>query len=469
MADRLRDLVLEANARERLFPRGARVLVAVSGGADSAALLHVLASLRPDLGIDVCAAHLDHGLRSEESAADARWVGEFAERLGVPATIGRRDVAEAARRLRGTTEEIARRVRREFLEQTAREQRAERIALGHTRDDQAETVLLNILRGAGIDGLRGMAWVSGAIVRPLLGAARADTEAYCRAHGIAYREDASNRDLAYRRNRVRAELLPNLETYYNPSVRDALIRLSEIARADVAVLDELAERRVADAARLGPDGAWSIEASAVIAQPPGLRRRIVRRLIARASPGLVDVHLATIEALLAAVAGCAPPVSWTLPGARTVLLANRERLLVRPARAPETPLPVHASLSVPGTTDVPSLGIRVQAETLQMAGGAPGIEAHRAYVPTRALAGPLAVRNRRPGDRMRPMGLGGSRKIQDILTDRKVPAAERDRLPIFVDAAGVLWIPGVALDERAAISGEGECVVRLTVERLPAS
>ncbi|MET0645624.1 MAG: tRNA lysidine(34) synthetase TilS [Pyrinomonadaceae bacterium] len=314
--------------RQRGWPlRGERLLVAVSGGADSTALLLALEDLKRAglLGVDLTAAHLDHGLRGAGGAGDARWVEEVARAHGFECVVGHASVPERARAARDNIEQAARRARYEFLAAAAREFGARAVLAAHTLDDQAETVLLRLLRGSGAEGLGGMAperaLEAGGEVslrRPLLTwARRADTEGYCRDRGVEFRTDEMNRDERFARVRVRRQLLPLLSTF-NPRAAEALVRTATLLREDSAALDEMAaalleEARAAAAAgsRDGTKGTGETEETASCAWPlgvetlaraaPALRRRALRLWLAGARGDLRRLsraHLLGVERLL---------------------------------------------------------------------------------------------------------------------------------------------------------------------------
>ncbi|MFL6335521.1 MAG: tRNA lysidine(34) synthetase TilS [Pyrinomonadaceae bacterium] len=306
--------------------RGERVLVAVSGGADSTALLLALEELKRLglLGVELTAAHLDHGLRGEAAAADARWVEGLAHEHGFECVVGRASVSEMARAARENLEQAARRARYEFLAGAARERGARAVLAAHTLDDQAETVLLRLLRGSGAEGLSGMTHertleAGGEVLlrRPLLNwARRADTEGYCRERGVEFRSDAMNDDERYARVRVRRRLLPLLETL-NPRAAEALARAASLLRVDSAALEELAAALLKEArAEAPPDVGEGTKGTATLVRPlkaealtraaPALRRRALRLWLAQARGDLrrlSHAHLLGVERLLAGSRG----------------------------------------------------------------------------------------------------------------------------------------------------------------------
>lgn len=483
-----------------LLPAGARVVVAFSGGPDSMALLAALAALAPERRYTLVAAHLDHGLRAE-SAADARFAEEQARRFGVDFVSQRRDVAGLARRWRTSLEAAGRRARYRFLQETAAGRSCPYIAVGHHRDDQVETVLLNLLAGAGPDGVAGMRPRRGAVVRPLLEQRRADILAFLRRRGLTYRIDASNEDFIFTRNRIRGELLPLLRRAYNPRIDDALWRLSRLAADEVDYLEDQAARLLQAARMPLPGGVW-IECRALRQAPPALRRRVIRQAFWEAAAGTAGTvsdagapgawgesvpveagglrqgsltmrHVEAVEELLGLSTG-----ALDLP--RGVRVAVQQgRLCFRrvhhagpPAAGPVGPgggagLPSRR-LPVPGRVpwDEPWSGIA--AEVLD--GGPPDPADLRrpghAYLDYDRLGAPgaLHVRTWQPGDRMRPLGAPGSRKLQDLFVDRKVPRELRRRVPVVTLGDTILWVPGAAVADPFRVSSASRRLLHLYLE-----
>jgi tRNA(Ile)-lysidine synthase len=423
---------------------GRSVVSALSGGADSVALLHALVAVGAERGMRVIAAHLDHRLRAE-SAADARFCHELCARLGVPLRTGEADVAGRAARDGGGIEQAARRERRAFLRGVQADTGACAIVLAHTRDDQAETVLLRLLRGSGRVGLGAMRARTRDLLRPLLDVTRADVLAYLRAHGLDWREDASNRDLRFARNRVRHELVPYLERHFNPNVRESLARSAGLM-ADEA--DALAGQADALYARAADEG--SLSRAVLREAPPAVARLAVRRAI-ETSGGLADVTAIHVERLLRlAQAPGSSGRRLPLPGGREALI-RFDRLAIT-ARRP-APEPFATPLSVPGRVTLPD-GRIVAAEAVN---GPGGVTPDQAVVPAPRTG--LSVRTRQPGDRVRLHGRDVS--LKRYLLERRVPADLRTGLPLVAEGSRVVWIPGLSLDVQPE---DGRAFVRLRLE-----
>lgn len=418
---------------------GGPLVVAFSGGPDSMALLDVLATLR----YPILAAHLDHQLRSE-SAADAEFCAAFCRQRAIDVRVGRADVRERAARDGAGIEDAARRERYAFLRGVRDAVGARWIVVAHTQDDQAETVLLRLLRGSGPTGLAGMREKSGDLLRPLLSVGREAVLDHLAARGLTPRQDSSNADLDFLRNRVRQELLPYLASRFNPSVRSTLARTAGLLAEQSELLEEQAGQLWARVARR--DGASVILDRRALAEVPlALARLVVRRAFAETG-GLEGVTAAHVEAMLHLGRPEAPS------GRRRFLPAGREAacsfddLRLGP-RQPAAPFSL--PLEVPGRVDLPD-GRIVRAEAVETS------EAEGDGQTIVAATGALTVRTRRPGDRIRRKGRRMS--LRRYLMEQRVPASERGGLPLVAAGTDVLWIPGRATAE----SGPGR-LVRLSL------
>jgi tRNA(Ile)-lysidine synthase len=448
------------------------VAVALSGGADSVALLLVLRELAAEEGFHLAgAAHLNHQLRGAGADADAEFCRRLASELGVPFFTEQVDVAAIARDAGFSVEHAAHEERHRFFGRAAIALDAPVVAVAHTKDDQAETFLLRLLRGAGPRGLGGMHPRSGLVVRPFLDVRRADVRAFLSERGARFCEDPTNADVAIPRNRIRHELLPLLERRFSPAIVDVLNREAAIARDDAECLDATAADIAQRLVSFTPGGA-EISIGGLLAQHPAIIRRVLRAA-QQAVTGGKFVGFDAAETVLAfVVSNKKGPLD--LPGHR---VSRRGGLLVlakRLGRAAESGRrDYHYTLEVPGAVEVPeasctlSAAVRTLSADIEVARGwGPGSIGEAAVIEAREVCGPLEVRNRRPGDRLRPLGLKGRKKLQDLFVDKKVDRAERDQIPVVVDANGrIVWVPGHALAEEFRVTERTEAVVIL--KRLP--
>lgn len=439
--DRIHDYV----RRGRLIRRGDHVLAAVSGGADSMALMSLLYRWQEEDGFRLTVAHLDHGLRPD-SVVDAAFVRDQARERGLDCVVERVDAAAAAAGSGDSLEMAARRVRYRFLEQAARSVGAGVIAVGHTQDDQAETVLLRLARGAGGRGLAAMRprvrrrglW----LVRPLLGSTRASLELRLRQEGIPWREDPSNLDERFLRNRIRRCVMPAMAEHLNPSVREALARSAEILSEEDRWLEAQARRRLTRC--LDGDGV-AIRVDLLRRHPPALRRRMVARWLGDRGVDPARLGFDLLARIESAMSRAGAPVSVPLPGGGRLEVAYG-RLEVTAGLQPapdETVWP----LAAPGVTEIEAFGVRVvigYARGYRPASGS-GIGRLPAECwldRAAAASGGLGLRGWRDGDRMAPGGMRGTVKLQDVWVDRKVPRRMRRSVPLLVCAGQVVWVPG---------------------------
>jgi len=466
-------------------------LVAVSGGADSVCLLHVLINLREELNLNLHVAHLDHGLRGVEAEADATYVTRLASRLGVPATIEKRDVTAYKQEHRLSTEEAAREVRYRFLAETAASIGSDMVAVGHTGDDQVETVLMHLVRGSGTRGLVGLRplnrWQSPGgpaitVIRPLLGVSRRETEAYCRRHRLAARTDTSNLSLSPLRNRIRLELLPLLREY-NPRVAEAVLRTAAIVADDLAFIDAETERlwkKVADMRQ----NTVVLDRDAFGRLPPLIKRNLLRLSIERLIGGLKDIEARHIEAVMEALDKPAGK-RLTLPDG-LIFAIEYDRYLLTTEPAALSPLPVlegEYRLNIQGQTRLPGWLVSAafvdpppMAEKNKRQTRLPGWLVSAAFVDPPPMAEKnklvtyvdlektgrlLLVRSRRRGDRFMPAGLGHEKKLGVFMIDARIPQAWRDRIPVVCSPQQIVWVAGYRLDERARVTPETEKVLRL--------
>lgn len=421
-----------------LLKAGDRVGVAVSGGADSVALLRLLLELRQELGIVLSVVHFNHNLRGAESDADEQFVATLAQRNGLEFYCKRSDVKAHAADQHLSIEAAARQLRYRFFRRLMEEDRLNRIATGHTLDDQAETVLLRVVRGAGTRGLAGIyprLSVKGSqfsVIRPLLRTRRERLETYLAEIGQGWREDSSNRDLRHARNRVRHGILPRLERSLNPAVRETLAGTAEIARSE----EEYWQKEVA---RVLPQ-VWEAEQhilgrAALSRLPLALRRRVIRA--AAESLGL-RLEFRHVEEILAV--GTVPAKSAMLPKGWTISISKDDLRFDTPGKGAAAVSNYEYALAVPGRVRVS------EAKSWFEAAMVPGSEAS-GYNPDHMfdpalLRSELTVRNWRPGDRFWPAHRKSPKKIKELLQERKVTGTERKLWPVVASGEQIVWVRG---------------------------
>jgi len=457
------------------------VIAGVSGGSDSVAMLFLLRELaaRGELVL-AGLAHLHHHVRGTEADADAAFCRELAARLEIAALAGDADVPAASKR-DGVSIEVAGRVARQrFYAEAMTTAGAARVAVAHTRDDQAETVLLRLTRGAGTAGLAGMAPRRGPVVRPVLDATRSELQQYLRDRGETWREDATNLDRTIPRNRVRHDVLPHLRTI-NAQADNALARAADMLRVDADFLETLANAAYLQIVSASPSGSTAgsrrsspdssraeaeqlvvtVNAPELTKLPAALATRVARYALETANPDRA-YGLEEAQALCAFAAGGS---ATELSGLQMERFGS-SAVLVSKGSPPAAVERFELRLSVPGTVEAPHGAWAVSAEGPMPPPASVDCGASSVVVDARELGAHLIVRPRRPGDRLRPLGAPGRRKVQDVLVDRKVPKDDRDRVPIVTNELGkIVWVAGEVLAEPFRVTSLTTTVVVLTLRR----
>jgi tRNA(Ile)-lysidine synthase len=453
--------------KHRMLAPGDRVLVAVSGGPDSVCLLNVLDALSRELEISLHIAYLDHMLRGAESARDARFVADTAEKLRLPATVEAIDVAAYCWERGLSVQAGAREARYAFLARVAAGVGASRIATAHTADDQAETLLLRLLRGAGLSGLSGIPPVRDNIIRPLIAVTKAEVFEYLRSTGIEFVSDPSNANPVYARNRIRMELIPLLKQF-NPRIVETLAAEAALLRDE----DEAAEGWLAAQA----DSVVTQEGDRVVlvrgkfnALSKALQRRLLRKAAESAAGGPVEFSFVQAEEILSFLSLAQTGRRMDVPGGLAIE-REYERFVI--TAAGESP-GFGCKLLVPGRTEIPEAGILVETAILEPDQAVPP---HRTKaVPEEnnfwqaqfdydKINAPLEVRTRRSGDWFCPSGMGGkSKKLHDFFIDAKVPRHRRQRVPLLATPNAILWVVGFRLDERFRPGADTKKVLTVTV------
>lgn len=432
--------------RYKLVGVGEKVVVGVSGGPDSLALLSCLLELRDEFGFSLHVAHLDHCLR-ENSAQEAAYVKRLAEEWGLPATVEARDVRAFQQEHKLSLEEAAREVRYRFLREVARAVGAAKIAVGHQADDQAETLLLNLLRGSGLTGLKAMLPHREGIIRPLLFITREEIEAYCREKGLVPCRDPSNLDKSYRRNKIRHELIPWLAREFNPAIIRVLARTATLLAEEEAFFEELTRENLGKVIKEQGRGYLKLDGERLLGLPAALERRVLRAAVASLGGGVEFHHVEQLRSILRAGSG-----ALSLPRGLQARVSHRLLFLEEPSRK-EEPIPFRYLLKVPGVTPLPEIGKRLRIEVLPPPAkvSSPPWEA---WVDKDKLTGPLWARNWQPGDRFRPLGMKGTKKLQDLFVDAGIDMKERRRVPVIVSGEHIVWVAGVRLSEDFKITPE---------------
>jgi tRNA(Ile)-lysidine synthase len=412
--------------------------VAVSGGADSVCLLHLLASLAPLWNLRLTVLHLDHGLRGEESREDAEFVRALSVSLGLPVEIRRASLAEAG----GNREQAARAARLEFFRETMAAHGIDRVAVGHTRSDQAETVLFRFLRGSGSAGLAAIRPVTPAgIVRPLIEIGREEVRQFLRGRGIPWREDSSNASPRFARNRIRHSLLPQLQAEWNPAIEATLAHTADWALAEEAWW-EAETGRLAARLLVERDGRVLVSAAALREVPMAAARRLVRHAMGRAKGDLSGIDFTHVVAVLELAARRGGTGNFRAAGVRVVRSFDWLCFSAVTAKAPGISgyrLPV----DVPGAFALPAAGLSISLELVENTETLGPLDCvynkEVDVLDWQRLSGPLELRNWRPGDLYQPVGSATGKKLKALFQEARVPVWERHDWPVLTDGGGIVW------------------------------
>jgi tRNA(Ile)-lysidine synthase len=449
--------------RHNLLSPGSRILAACSGGPDSLALVHILNRLKKEYSVSLAVAHVNHMFRPE-AAEEAEFVAAFAAGLGLACYVTAIDVPAYYKANKMSPEEAGRVLRYRYLRRVAAEWGAALIATGHHRDDQVETVLINFLRGAGSGGLRGIQPVSDGIIRPLLPVGRREIEEYCATWQLKPRQDSSNFETNYLRNRIRLKLLPALEAEYNPAIRKAVWQLAALAGDEYDYLRQEVKRLwtavVTEADRL------TIGSQALAGVHKALQREIIRLAIEKKRGTLTGISFGHVEKLLTMVLSGTVGAVLTLPGG---LVAYKTYTGVELGMITDS-LQFASSrqegleavpVAVPGITQAGGFAVVAELSTER--------KSYRgrqtAAFDLEQLSLPLIVRTRQPGDRFRPLGLSGSKKLKEYFIDQKVPAAERDTILLICDQQEIIWVAGYRQGERGRITSTTKKILQLSITK----
>jgi tRNA(Ile)-lysidine synthase len=443
-----------------LLDKGDRVVVALSGGPDSTALLVILTQIAEEIGFNLIAAHINHGLRAEESDEDEKYSRELSENMGVAFVAHKADKTGVEKGV--SPEDYYRRQRYSFLNKVAQEQRAKKIALGHNLQDQAETVLLNLLRGSGLEGLKGILPIrDGKFIRPLMEVSRREIISFLNAAGIQYRQDSSNESRKYLRNKIRGELIPYIKEKFNPKIEETLAQTAEILRNE----DEFI-RQYVFAAMDSPyiqrqKNLISLNIAFINKLPLAIRLRLFKVLLESLNPeknGFSFIHIKSLENL---TQGKESGKRISLPAG---IAARREydNLILERKKACPKRIEYEYTMKIPGSINIQARNLTIRLQTTNRDYIDRGSE-NKVYMDLGKISLPLILRNRRDGDWFQPLGMKGRKKIKTFFIDHKIPRNERDEIMLIADKISVVWIEKMHLNNRVKIIKKTKNVLELEI------
>lgn len=468
MTYRVLQKVRETVTRHNMLKQGDKVLIGVSAGPDSVCLLHILKELREEYDLSLYIAHLHHGFRGSEADEDARFVQAMGESLGVPVRIEYADIPSYIKKTGLSKQAGAREVRYQFFYRVADETGADRIALGHTADDQVETFLMRLLRGSGSPGLSGIPPVRERIIRPLIDIYREEIRQFLSERDIRYRIDSSNLSTIYLRNKIRLELIPYLIKEFNPNIMDTLLRNLKILRDEESFLDENVRKiypgMLVSASK--ESVTFDVRKYTSLAMP--VRRRMLRHAIESiAGKGAVALSFRHIEDSLSLLEG--DKVGEVHLPCGLMVKRDLETFGVY-LKTGEAPVPPYTyDVAIPGDTLIPEAGITISTAILDSSSyekRGEGDDPYKAFFDLGKFSFPLIIRSRRKGDLFCPKGMAGrKKKIKEYFIDRKIPRRERDKIPVLVSPEGVLWIVGYRTDERFRVTPDTKKILEVKASK----
>lgn len=446
-----------------MVKKGDKIIVGVSGGPDSVCLLHLFNKFRNELGVFLYVAHLDHMFRGKESEEDARFVETLCYNWNIPFFSDKVDVPSYAKKSGLSPEDAARCVRYDFFRKVKEQVDAQKIATGHNQNDHEETILMNILRGTGLDGLIGIEAVRESFIRPLIEVQRADIEKYLEQENIHFRIDATNLTTDYFRNSLRLELIPIIRKKYCPHFGQSLRRLSEITRRDLAFLKQETEKAEADVVSYQAEKAV-INVEKFLKQHEAIKYRLARSVVEKLSGDVKDFETRHAKLLVEFIENASPGSMIDLPK-NLQGIKEYNTFILSKASFDEIPN-YNYILNVPGEILINEIGINIKAYIKAKDEIKITPDTDMAYLDYDKIESNLIIRNRLPGDRFKPLGGMGFKKLKDFFIDEKVPRLKRDQVPIVESKGNIVWVGGMRIDDRYKVTGETKRVLVMEMRKI---
>jgi tRNA(Ile)-lysidine synthase len=443
-----------------LLEQGERVVVALSGGPDSTALLAVLTSIAHELDLSLIVAHFNHGLRGAESDEDEKFSRDLSDRMGLVFCAAKMDQNNNKKGV--SPEDFYRRERYGFLNKVAADYQARKIALGHNLQDQSETVLLNLLRGSGLEGLKGiLPKRDGNIIRPLIEVSRPEIISYLNKAGISYRQDSSNKNKMYLRNQIRTELIPYLKEKYNPKIEENLAQMAEILRADDEFIRQYTAQALQSSFIQRQQNSILLKIAYINKLPAAIRLRLFKTILEDFSPaknGFSFIHIKSLDNLSQK---CESGKRLVLPLGIEIRREYDDLILER-KKARSEQAKYEYPMNIPGSIYIKERKVTIHAELVTKESIDLGSKS-KVYLDLDKIQQPVAIRNRRDGDRFQPLGMPGRQKIKNFFIDRKIPSGQRNEIMLLVDRLSVIWIENMHLNDRVKITAATKNVLKLEI------
>lgn len=455
-----------------MIKEGDCVLAAVSGGADSISLLYVLNFLKENIGFSIVAVHFNHKIRGKEAEEDANFVKCEAKRLGLRCIIKEANVKNYSKNMKLSLQEAGRELRYNFFFKEAKEMFANKIAVGHTLDDQAETILMRFIRGAGMRGMTGIPFVRGKIIRPLIEISREEVESFLSVNNIKWIEDPSNSKLDYHRNRIRSELLPVIKKGYNPNIINTLNKLGNILTAEETFLSHYCDDIFNNVLLDKKENYLIIDAHKLKKDYIAIQRRVVRKCIKFLKGDTKRISYVHIDDIIKMLNKQASGKYIMLPGSIFVKYENEKLFFTNRLYEGRCVERYDNILHIPGNTVVDQIQMKFTAEIWNVKhfncpSPFPTSNRYTAFFDLQKTGEILKIRQRLPGDRFFPFGMKGEKKIKDYFIDEKISKDKRDSIPLLVSEKGcIVWIVGMRISEDVKIDKATKEILKITVTNI---
>lgn len=441
------------------------VLIGLSGGADSMALLYILLELQEEMDFNILVAHVNHGVRGDDAKRDQKFVKDQAEKLNLPYYTKDVDMVGYGKEKGITSEEAGRELRYGFFRDILKSVGGGKVAVAHNKNDQAETLIMRFMRGTGVDGLKGMEYIAGDIIRPILGIDRADIERYIETNNIEIVTDMTNFQNIYNRNKIRLELIPYIEENFNPSIIEAMWRMSEISSIDSDFLNVHSEKIYEKNLKIKDDEKIVLDAKGFEGIHPSMSQRIIRKSILEFGSSLQGISEAQISNVMDLIEKKETGKEVHLSN-NILIRTNYDEIIIQMRRR-EDKKDYNYEIDYPGLVNFQNIGYSFNIEVLSREQYAHEKKAsNTSYFDLDKISGPLRVRNRKNGDRFVPFGMRGSKKIKDYFIDEKIPKDLRDKIPLIVDKESIIWVIGYRTDEKHKISDKTRNILKVSYSKI---
>ncbi|WP_208985137.1 tRNA lysidine(34) synthetase TilS [Maledivibacter halophilus] len=455
---------LETIEKNNLIEKNEKIVIGVSGGPDSICLLHLIWRLRKDLNIEPFVVHLNHQFRGKEAKKDEKYVEEFCQSLGVKLFIFSYDVSKYSSEKGISFEVGGRELRYGLFHKVAKQTGATKIAIAQNRNDQAETVLMRLIRGAGLDGLTAIDYKrDGNIIRPLLDISRKEIDDYCEKNALMPRIDKTNLEAIYTRNKIRLELIPYIEKNFNPAIIEALWRSSNLLKEDNSCLNLLTEEELQKVVAQKNNNQCLLSKKKFDRLHIAIKKRILRRSIKQVKGDLKDIGFTHIENILDLIHKKNVGSRLDLPGHITVQLGYNSIDIKNNKALEKKNFDFNYKLNIAKTTYIKELSASIKLEIIHGSDINDNTKNLKtAFIDYNKVSGDLTIRNRKRGDRFKPLGMRGSKKIKDYFIDKKVPKEIRNKIPILCDEKGIIWVIGYRMSEEYKVDNQTKKMIKIT-------